>query len=121
MRARAACQKVVEPTHSDKSGIITRRIEISRLEAAAHTRTEQDAKPADGELIGVLFVSNLVATVIYTARRLWTGWAAGTAFSLAMLVSAPLRRRRAARSEVGHLRRLLARGGRLRRRAESIY
>jgi len=27
MRARAACQKVVEPTHSDKSGIITRRIE----------------------------------------------------------------------------------------------
>jgi hypothetical protein len=45
----------------------------------------------------------LIATVIFFKRDLLIGLVAGTAFSLLMLVTAPLGRRRAARSEVGRL------------------
>src|SRR5262245_48916693 len=49
------------------------------------------------------FVSNLIATAIFFKRDLLIGLVAGTAFSLLTFVTAPLGRRRAARSEVGRL------------------
>ena len=49
------------------------------------------------------FVSDLIATAISFKRDLLIGLVAGMAFSLGMLVSAPLSRRRATRSELGRL------------------
>jgi uncharacterized membrane protein YoaK (UPF0700 family) len=49
------------------------------------------------------FVSDLIATAIFFKRDLLFGLVAGAAFSLGMLVTAPLSRRRAARSAVRRL------------------
>jgi hypothetical protein len=49
------------------------------------------------------FVSDLIATAISFKRDLLIGLVAGMAFSLGMLASAPLCRRRATRSELGRL------------------
>ena len=80
---------------------IRSKISAPRGERRIHGRNKMRNMAMENGLVPS-FVSDLVARVV-SKRDLLTGPAAGTAFSPARLVSAPRRRRRAARSGVGHL------------------